>query len=152
MKLKGSPIDLKYINVTSSRLANNGTTVAHHEEEFEIPSIQNCSGYFTITSGGGSSSSGISKTNHYATSTQSEASTWVHTLHQARQECITASMGHSKIPICRKVEYVNIMGKKIVERKERIANLIRKRELNEIELMCVNGNGSGGGLPRGYFG
>ena len=149
MKMKGCPIDLKSMTVSSLRLANNGSTVISASNTKivleDIPSFQNCNGYFTITTNG--------KSKHYATETQLEAQTWLNTLHQARQECITTSMGHSRKPTSRQVEYVNRMGKSIVDRKERITNLIRKKELDEIELMCMNGSGgSASALPRGYFG
>ncbi len=156
MKMKGSPIDLKLMNVTPCHLSNNGTTVIcsgsnnsnNNNSEIDIPRNHNCHGYFTITTKG-------SKTTLYATQTQIDAHTWTNTLHQARQECITASMGHSKLPVSRQIEYVNMMGKRIVDRKERVANMIKKRELDEVEMMCLNAGGGtvgGGGLPRGYFG
>lgn len=156
MKLKGSPIDLQTMTVTSQYLSNNGTTIvssptnnnhSHSDriEMYDVPSIPNCHGYFTITTKG--------MTNHYACETQLEARTWINTLHQARQECITTSMGHSKKPLTKQVEYANMMGKSIVDRKERISSLIRNKEMDEVELMCLNGGGTGtGSLPRGYFG
>ena len=152
MKMKGCPIDLRSMTVSSLRLANNGSTVISSSGASknkivleDIPSFHNCNGYFTITAHG--------KSKHYATETQLEAQTWLNTLHQARQECITTFMGHSRKPMSRQVEYANRMGKSIVERKERITNLIRKKELDEIELMCLNGSGgSTSALPRGYFG
>lgn len=157
MKMKGSPIPLEYItlshlhqvshgdvavvsvrNGNGNRLYDTGMTPVD-----SIPTNQNCNGYFSISS--------ADKTNFYATTSQLDAQTWINVLHNARQECITTKMGHSKKPISREVDYVNRMGKRIVEQKKRISDLIRKKELEEVELICLQGGGSAG-TPRGYFG
>lgn len=158
MKMKGCPIPLQSITVSSLQRTAYGiitpnpninqNTYIHDSSDMmdvTIPIQMNCNGYLTINSN--------SKTSYYATTTQLDAQTWINVLRDARQECITYNMGHSKRPIGKEVEYVNMMGKRIVDQKQRISDLIRRRELEEVEMICLDGGGVGsGGLPRGYFG
>eukprot|EP01083_Nonionella_stella_P016604 46391_1 len=146
MKMKGSPVPLQTISLSHLKQKSHGTvsisTTNYDGVLEEVPTKLNCNGYFSITS---------SKTTYYATETQLDAQTWINVLHNARQESITSKMGHSKIPVRREVEYVNMMGKKIVDQKKRIADLIKRKEMDEVEMICLQG-GSGGPDPRGYFG
>lgn len=150
MKMKGSPIPLGTMTSTTLQQQTHGIVSSTDKNKGlndtfngldSIPTQPSCSGYFSINSN--------SKTSYYATDSQLDAQTWINVLHTARQECITQNMGHSKIPISREVEYVNMMGKNIVERKKRISDLMKKKELEEVEMMCLNGGSSN---PRGYYG
>ena len=62
-------------------------------------------------------------------------------------------MGHSKIPVCDKVKYVNRIADNMIRKRDRIRERIRKREMEEVELMYLyGGGGNGGSISRGYFG
>lgn len=157
MKMKGSPIPLETISIISSlkQLSQQGGTYiaidtnnadTDTNSDSTIPSHMNCNGYFSITS---SSPSSFSKTTYYATESQLDAHTWINILHNAKNECIKIKMGHSNVPMDKNVEYANVLGKRLLERKTRINDMIRKRERDEVELMCMYGNTH---QPRGYFG
>jgi hypothetical protein len=162
MKMKGSPIPLETMSLSSLKQLsqqggrfvaidtvtdiNSNRRPTENYIESTIPSHMNCNGYFSITS---SSASSFSKTTYYATESQLDAHTWVNILHNAKNECIKIKMGHSNVPMDKNVEYANILGKRVLERKKRIKDMIRKREREEVELMCMYGNTH---QPRGYFG
>ena len=156
MKMKGSPMSLELMRlsplhltpsrqvVSSTPRDNSNNRIGFDIDIDAIPTHNNCNGYFAIES--------HTKTTYYATETQLDAQTWTNVLRTARQESITQKMGHSKIPVDRNVEYVNMMGKRIIERKERILNLMKRKELDEVELTCLHGSGTVSGMPRGYYG
>jgi hypothetical protein len=154
MRMKGSPIPLETMTtstlvqstngIVSADQRNNNNTHHHNNRIEDIPIQKNSSGYFAITHN--------TKVTYYATSTQLDAQTWINTIRNARQECITTQMGHSKIPIRKEIEVLNCMGKRIVDQKQRISDLIRRREMEDIELTCLHGGGSSSALPRGYYG
>lgn len=145
MIIKGSPIPLNAMTVSS--LTQLSPYVVGHDGndhhffdtvDVVIPTHPQCNGYFSITS-----SYSSSKTNYYATQTQSDSHTWINILHHAKQESITAQMGHSRKPTSKDVEYCNRLGKNMVERNARVKELLRKKELEEVELVC---RGAGGYL------
>ncbi len=156
MKMKGSPIPLEQMTLSPLlHLSPSGIVVSSANAEADmdidismIPANIHCKGYFAIES----SSNTKTKTCYYATETQLDAQTWINVLHNARQECITQKLGHSKKPTDRNVEYLNKMAKKIIHGKERISNLIKRREMEEVELTCLHGSGTFSGMPRGYYG
>jgi hypothetical protein len=165
MKLKGSPIPIQNITITplqrlshgiisrSTTTTTNTNTNTNTMLTDNVPTHPRCNGYFSITQR-------ISKTTYYATETPSDAHTWINILHSAKQECIMNQLGHNghngnSKPKDVKVEYMNVLGKQMVDRKERIRDLIRKKELEDVEFICLNGAGVGGGIgghPRGVFG
>jgi len=148
MKMKGTPTSLETIRLIPLRRTSLGIQgVNGNGDDMDVdglPIHSSCNGYFAVESN--------TKMSYYAAETELDAKTWVNILHSARQECITHKMGHSKKPISREVEYANMMGKRIVDRKNRIADSIRKRQLDEVEMTCLHGSGTGMGVPSGYFG
>ena len=173
MKMKGSPIPInastnilclqpipsQNIVIYDDNNNNNKNTISlsYDDNNITIPIHPKCLGYFTITSSSSSSSSSLSSstttTSYYATTSQLDTHTWINTLTNTKQEYITKSMGHSKIPVCDKVKYVNRIADNMIRKRDRIRERIRKREMEEVELMYLyGGGGNGGSISRGYFG
>lgn len=146
--VKGSPLPLESIQVEHVSTRNYTSMQDMHDSEMSIylSNLPNhIGGCFTLRSPNGTK-------RYYGTRTREEAQMWVSTLSQQRQECITRNMGHAKdVPYPRRWEYVDLMGKELVERKRRVKEVMERRERREME-MSVFSEGVGGVMPSGYYG
>jgi|Transcript_3135 hypothetical protein len=89
------------------------------------------------------------KTQYFAVSSEEESTTWVNSMREGRQAAITRSLGHSSnVPYPKSWEYFDRLGASLMKRKERIKHKMAEKEME----MTSFDAGSGGSLPRGYYG
>ena len=90
------------------------------------------------------------KSNYYAVTDRQEATAWVNSLRQARQEAVTRSMGHAPVDSYPKEwAYFDGLGKDLVKSKERICRKMEEQCMRELEMSSLS---PGGGLQRGVCG
>lgn len=92
----------------------------------------------------------LRKQSYYAFASHSDATTWLHSIHDAKTEAVQRSMGHvantAAVPSC--WNHWDALGRSAAQRKERI-----QRRAHELELRSMGASSDGGGaIPRGYFG
>lgn len=85
------------------------------------------------------------KQRYFATASREDALTWVNSIRQARQEAITRSMGHSKVPTPQSWDYFDERAKALIKKKERI-----KRRANESTVREFDTGGMGSALRPIY--
>lgn len=134
---KGSPIQLETVE---ARFV--GADEYHDGLEMMFQQLPpGCDAVFTVSTFG--------KTQYFAVSTKEECTTWVNSLREGRQAAITRSMGHSSnVPYPESWQYFDNLGASLMKRKERIKQKMAEKEM---EMTSFDG-GSGGSLPRGYYG
>lgn len=90
----------------------------------------------------------VGKTQYFALSDKEEAQTWVNTLKQMRQDCITRKMGHSNnVPYPREWVALDSAARRLRDRKGRIKEKLESMERREMEMQSL-----GGGANLGYYG
>lgn len=90
------------------------------------------------------------KRHFFVAPTREDATTWVHSLTQARQEAIQRSMGHAPRDSCPPSwNQFDNLGNNLVKTKERIEQKLREANLQEFEM---TGLGTGGPARTGYYG
>jgi len=134
---KGSPLPLELIDVcivdSDEDLHGIELILKHLPQGFD--------GMFTIST--------LGKTRFYAVANDEEAVAWVNSLREAKQEAITRSMGHSKVPVPASWQYYDCLGNDLVKRKWRIKQKVEIMSDREIELSAM---GEGGQMVQGYYG
>lgn len=96
--------------------------------------------------------SSIGKTQYFATTSKEEASIWVNSLKQMRQDAISRTMGHSQsIPYPKEWKSFDTSAKRVVDQKTRIRNKLEAMEKKEMEMQGLSGGGGGGGGMMGYY-
>lgn len=107
--------------------------------EYALQSVPfGCKGAFSVES------SLLGKTQYYAVSTAEDAQLWVNALLEAKQESITRSMGHSKVPVPQSWQYFDKIAKKYVLSKEAISSRVHNSQIRDFELVSMQGATSGG--------
>jgi hypothetical protein len=98
-----------------------------------------CRAAFVVSSSG--------KTRYFAVSTAEEASIWVTSLRQMRQDAIARGMGHSGgAPYPPRWESFDASARRLGEKKARIKSRLEAIDRREIEMQTM-----GGGVSMGYF-
>lgn len=101
-----------------------------------------CSGAFMVST--------LRKKHYYATSTADDASIWVNSLRQARDEAIKRKMGHAPSASYPTAwTHYDRLGKSLADRKDRIRRRLEESSTREMEMSNLS---DGGTVPRGYFG
>lgn len=140
---KGSPIDVETINIHNVIRRRDASSHVPPPLRQQLP--PNYGSIFCIST--------FRKNNYYAVVDEEEASVWIRTLEEARQEAITRRMGHSQnVPYPKAWSYYDSLGKALVRTKERVRNKIEESRLREMELTDLGGIGGPGDIPRGYHG
>lgn len=129
--IKGAPIP---VDTMEARLYN--LEELEHEFGFGLPS--SCEAVIELNSAG--------KTQYFALSDMEEAQTWVNTLKQMRQDCITRKMGHSKVPYPKEWVALDSAAKRLRDKKSRIQAKLASMEKKEMEMQSL------GGGNLGYYG
>lgn len=136
-KPKGSPIPLDSLDV--QLVMRSDPDLMFLDFEKDIPS-----GYGAVFC-----ISNLRKKYYFACSDISEATTWINSLRQARQESVTRSMGHApQDSYPPKWKYFDSHGRSLLKSKDRIHMKMEQQSLHEMELIGI----SGGPIPRGYYG
>jgi hypothetical protein len=138
---KGSPVPIETIDVEiiePSLLARE-----HHPMAIalqELPLGLKC--VFSV--------SRLHKKHYYATADREQATSWLNSLREARQEAITRRMGHAPDASFPKA-WTNFdnLGRNLMKSKDRIRARIEDHNLRELEMSNVV---EGGPFPRGYHG
>mmetsp|Transcript_8116 Transcript_8116/g.20118 ORF Transcript_8116/g.20118 Transcript_8116/m.20118 type:complete len:235 (-) Transcript_8116:576-1280(-) len=132
---KGSPFDIE--TLTTDVLGHD--TSMHFPEMGDLP--PGYEGFFTVST--------LRRQHFYAVSNREEARIWVRSLHDARQESITRSMGHaSNVPYPPSWKYFDGLGRALAKSKARIKNRMEQSNLQNLEMASY----MDGPLPRGYHG
>ena len=129
---KGSPFEVKTTTIEILTL----------DESPEIGSLP--PGYSTVFS-----VCTLRKKHYYAVRDKEEAMLWIRSMTEAKQEIITRTMGHSKVPYPKSWAYFDSLGASLVKSKERIRKRMEDSRLREMEMTSFT---EGGPLPRGYYG
>ncbi|KAL3816532.1 hypothetical protein ACHAXA_011831 [Cyclostephanos tholiformis] len=99
-----------------------------------------CRAIFEVSSSG--------KTHRFAVETMEEATIWVTSLRQMRQDAITRGMGHSAgVPYPPRWESFDMSARRLVDKKTRIKRRLEAMDKREIEMQIVGG----GGMSTGYY-
>lgn len=77
--------------------------------------------------------SSFGKQQYFATSSYEDAVTWVNSLRESRQETITRSMGHSKVPEPQTWKYFDNLAEELIKKKERMKLRMRQMESQQLE-------------------
>jgi hypothetical protein len=77
------------------------------------------------------------KVQYYAVPTGEDAQMWVNSLLQARQESITRSMGHSKVPVPNSWQYFDKLAIKFIRRKESIKARSTAHQRQDFEMASM---------------
>lgn len=87
---------------------------------------------------------------YYCVSDHEQATVWVNSILEARQEAIKRSMGHAQKDSYPKAwEYYDHLGQNLKNQKERIRQRMERKELQELEMSQLS---EGAPLSSGYFG
>lgn len=90
------------------------------------------------------------KKHYYAVPTREEASVWVNSLREGRQEAIARSMGHANhVPYPKSWSYFDTLAKTFLKSKDRIKARMEESSMREMEMSSM---GEGGPMPKGYYG
>lgn len=140
---KGTPlaIDAVDINLLDSE-AKGDMTIDDASLAFALLPPPACLGLFVVST--------LRKRHYYATGTADDASTWVHSLRQARDEAIKRKMGHAAVDSYpTKWTHYDRLGKGVADRKDRIRRRMEESNIRELEMSNLS---EGGAAPRGYYG
>lgn len=95
--------------------------------------------------------SSIGKTQYFAVESREEASMWVNTLRQMRQDAISRSMGHTHgNPYPAKWKAFDVSAKRLMDKKTRIKNKLEEMNRKEKEMQSLGGGGIVG-ANMGYY-
>ena len=83
--------------------------------------------------------SSFGKSRYFAVATREEAVTWVNSIREARQESITRSMGHSKMPYPKSWNYFDRVAATLIKKKERMQLRNRQSINTEFENASIGG-------------
>ena len=108
------------------------------EDEFGFRLPPDCQAVLELSS--------VGKTQYFALSEKEEAQTWVNTLRQMRQDCITRKMGHSKVPYPREWVAFDSAAKRLIDKKNRVKAKLESLDRKEMEMQNL------GGGNLGYYG
>lgn len=138
MKLKGTPIEVKNLQIKSMLLTTFGIQHEANDDVIafagDLPTF--CSGYFSITSDG--------ETRYYAVEAKEDANTWINSLRQGRQANIELAMGHDRSPYPSSWKYIDAMGDERVQRNKRVKEIVKRSDQKEMEMMNFMDGGRGG--------
>jgi len=119
---KGTPIFIEQMNVNIIPFSDDVEGF-----EYALRSIPfGCRGVFSVESFG--------KTQCYGVSTAEDALVWVNSIREAKQESITRSMGHSKVPVPHSWDYYDRLAKKYARSKESIKARMEAYDRREFEM------------------
>jgi hypothetical protein len=140
---KGSPFEIERLHAET---INNNNHHHHHHNESGIPEM----GTLPIGYGSIFVISTLRRIHYYAVVDDEEATLWVRSIREARQECVTRNMGHStNFPYPKSWTYFDGLGKSLVENKIRIRDRMESSRMREMEMADL---GNGGPMPRMYHG
>lgn len=95
--------------------------------------------------------SSIGKTQYFAVENREEASLWVNTLRQMRQDAISRSMGHTHgNPYPTKWKALDTSAKRLKDKKTRIKSKLEEMNRKEQEMQSLGGGGTVG-ANMGYY-
>ena len=94
--------------------------------------------------------SSIGKTQYFAVQSREEATLWVNTLRQMRQDAISRSMGHTHgSPYPPKWKSFDASAKRLSDKKTRIKNKLEEMNRKEQEMQSLGGGAAG--VNIGYY-
>ena len=127
---KGKPIILQSIETaaninidTATMQLSNGCTI----DEFP----DGCKSLFVVQTFG--------KTQYFLVSDYENASAWVNSLCQGRQESITRSMGHSRVPYPKTWDYFDKRAKGLVQKMTELNAKLNQARTRDLELTSLMG-------------
>jgi hypothetical protein len=126
--MKGAPVPM---DTMEARLYN----LDEMTQEFGFGLPNDCEAVLKLTS--------VGKIQYFALSDKEEALTWVNTLKQMRQDCITRKMGHSSVPYPREWVAFDAAAKNLREKKRRIKEKMELIDKREIEMQSMGGGNLG---------
>jgi len=133
---KGSPFDIETITIDILKTTGQDRNLS------EIGNLP--VGYtkiFTVST--------LRRRHYYAVSDSEEASLWLRSLREARQESITRNMGHaSNVPYPPSWKHFDALGKDLVKSKDRIRERMEMSGIEGMEMAAF----TEGQIPRGYYG
>ena len=135
---KGSPLPVEDLDVYLLDDLHNGVDGVHH---FDSLSVADYQGFFCVAT--------LRKRQYFAVPTAEDATVWVNTLRQARQDAITRRMGHARdqpYPF----KYFDSLATSMVKSKDRIRTRIQNSHMREVELTAI-GSGSANFMSQGYI-
>lgn len=92
----------------------------------------------------------LRRKHYYAVADEEEASLWIRSIQEARQETITRNLGHAKgMPYPSSWSYFDSNGRGLVKSKDRIRARMDEYNLRELEMSNF---AEAGPMPRGYHG
>lgn len=124
---KGAPMP---VDSMEARLLSRDEAVANGEFNIVTDHLPgDCTSVIEVCSGG--------KTQYFAMNSTEEASTWVNSVRQMRQDCSTKNMGHSNIPYPKEWDAFDASAKRIREQKARIRNKLEAIDRKEQEMQTL---------------
>ena len=131
---KGKPIflqSIEHVEAISINSANSNISIEHGLLYYMLPSM--FSSMLVIHM--------ARKTQFYLLDDPDEAAVWVNSLRQAKQETITRSMGHSRIPYPKTLSYFDKLASEYNKKKFEIKKRIERLENREMEMSSLVNQG-----------
>jgi hypothetical protein len=144
---KGSPVPIETVDVEIIELSSSLARAEHHHHHRPMAmALQKLPPGFKCVF----SVSRLHKTHYYATTDREQATEWLNSLREARQEAITRRMGHAPDASFPKA-WTNFdnLGRNLMKSKDRIRASIEENSRRELEMSNLT---EGGPFPRGYHG
>jgi len=79
-----------------------------------------------------------------------EASVWVRCIRQAKQECVTRRMGHSRIPYPRNLAYIDQLGEEFLRKNRRMKKKLEEWQDKDMEMRAFVQSGTTIPMSPGY--
>jgi hypothetical protein len=138
---KGSPVPIETVDVEI--IERSSLAREHHPMAMALQKLP--PGYQCVFS-----VSRLHKTHYYAATNREQATEWLNSLREARQEAITRRMGHAPDASFPKA-WTNFdnLGRNLMKSKDRIRASIEENSRRELEMSNLM---EGGPMPRGYHG
>ena len=83
----------------------------------------------------------LRKTQYFLLEDSDEASVWINSLRQAKQEAITRDMGHSQIPYPKSWSYFDKLSSELSKRKFKIKQRLERIQCREMEMSTLLNQG-----------
>lgn len=128
---KGTPVDMKAVSANLVRDDDDQVDAAVLDN---LPPGVDC--VFTVVS--------LGKRRHFAVASRQDAVAWVNAVRDGRQEVITRSMGHSKVPLPSSWSHFDRQAARLIQRRERVKRRSQESETRDLQM-------SGGGYGRGIY-
>ena len=133
---KGTPIPVATADV---RIISSESDIDDYSFVFDLLP-EDCNAVFEVSS--------IGKTQYFAVASKEEASIWVNSIRQMKQDAITRNMGHSKdIPYPKEWQSFDASARRLKDQKMRIKSKLEAMNRKEQEMTSL-GAGAGG---MGYY-